>query len=494
MPNALEKIGNALTSSLPGYFGRRETQSYWPNRAQRIVYIQSTIAGVRVTPDTALQSATVWACVNVLSKSIAQLPWRMMREVAPGSSQNCPGALDDLLNHRTNPEMSAYTFRQTMVGHLVTWGNAYAEIERDNAGRPVALWPIEPDRVYVYRRWDTNRLYYQVTNQTKGLVELDFCDMFHVHGLSFDGITGYRTVGYGAQSIGLAMAIERFGASFFGNNCQFGGFIENSKSNLKPEAREALLGPLNENHRGPDQAFRVQYLDAGMKFTPINVEPEKGQFIASREHQIEEICRLFGVPPHKVAQLIRATNNNIEHQGIEFVVDGILPLTSLFEQEADYKLLSSRNPMGYFTRIDVRSLQRGDLAARQTFYSSMFDRGVLSPNDIREMEGLNPIADEEGGNKRFVPLNFQLLEDAGAPEDEATEPPDNSSGGAAAPNGAPSTGDSGAGGDTGSDAGDEGATSVDSKVREVPIRKTVSFIRDDSGEIVGGEITEEHPQ
>ena len=459
MPNILDRISNTLTSSLPGYFGSRETQSYQPNRGQRIVYIQSTIAGVRVTPDTALQSATVWACVNVLSKSIGQLPWRLMQEVDEGSSKVCHNALDDLLNHRPNPEMSAYTWRQTMVGHLVTWGNAYAEIERDNAGRPVALWPIEPDRVFVRRWWDTNRLYYQVNNQTKGIVDLDFCDMFHVHGLAFDGITGYRTIGYGAQTIGLAMAIERFGASFFGNNCQFGGFIENAKSNLSAEAREALLESLNEKHRGPDQSFRVQYLDNGMKFTPINVEPEKGQFIAAREHQIEEICRLFGVPPHKVAQLIRATNNNIEHQGIEFVVDGILPITSLFEQEANYKLINSRNPMGYFTRIDVRSLQRGDLAGRQTFYSAMFDRGVLSPNDIRELEGLNPIADEEGGNKRFVPLNFQLLETAGAPD--APEPPDNSGGGAKAPDGSSAEGTGDAGGDT-SESADEGASSVDS--------------------------------
>jgi HK97 family phage portal protein len=411
-------------NALAGYFGNRETQSHWPNRAQRIVYVQSTISGIRVTPDTALQSAVVWACVNVLAKSVAHLPWRVMRENGPGSSLIAPGDLDSILNNRPNPEMSSFTFRQTMVGNLMTWGNAYAEIERDVAGRPVALWPIEPDRVYVRRDYGTNRLYYEVNNQTTGLTELDFMDMFHVHGLGFDGVTGYRTVGYAAQSIGLAMAIERFGASFFGNNCQLGGVIESDKSNLTPEAKDALEASFNERHQGPDKAFRVKYIDNGMKFKPLEVEPDKGQFTQSREHQIEEICRWFGVPPHKVAHLTRSTNNNIEHQGIEFVQDGILPLTVLFEQEANYKLISTRNPKGFYTRIDVRALQRGDMVARQAFYSAMWDRGVLSANDILHMEGMNAIPEAEGGNKRFVPLNWQLLADAGE-----AEPPGSDDGG-----------------------------------------------------------------
>ena len=413
----ISRIGAALAAlpeRLPGLFGRRETQSYWPNRAQRIVYVQSTIAGVRVTPDTALQSATVWACVNVLSKSIAQLPWRLMREDTPDRSVIVRGSLDDLLNHRPNPEMSAMTFRQTMVGHLLLWGNCYAEIERDAAGRPVALWPIEPDRVFVKRWWDTNRLYYMVTNQTKGIANLDFMDAFHVHGLSYDGITGYRTAGYGAQTIGLAMALERFGAGFFGNNCTIGGFIENPKSNLTPEGREALLQSFEERHKGPDRAHKWQYLDGGMKATPLQVEPDKGQFIQTREHQIDEICRLFGVPPHKVAHLTRSTNNNIEHQGIEFVTDGVLPLTTLFEQEANFKLINARNPQSYYTRIDVRSLQRGDLAGRQSFYAAMFDRGVFSPNDILREEGRNPIPAAQGGDKHFVMATLATLDAAGA--------------------------------------------------------------------------------
>jgi HK97 family phage portal protein len=397
---------------LPGYFGRRETTSYWPNRAQRIVYVQSTIAGIRVTPDTALQSAVVWACVNIVSKSLAMLPWRVMKQIDPKTSVIVPGTIDDLLNKRPNPEMSAFTFRQTMLGNVLTWGDSYAEIERDLAGRPVALWPIEPDRVQVRRWTETNRLYYMVTNQTTGISNLDVDNVFHIKGLSFDGVTGYRTVGYAAQSIGLAMAIERFGASFFGNNCQLGGTIESASSNLSPEAKDEVEASFNERHQGPDRAFKVKYLDAGLQYKPVTVEPEKGQFIEAREHQIEEICRWFGVPPHKVAHLARSTNNNIEHQGIEFVQDGLMPLAVGLQQEADYKLLGV-NSRGLFTRIDLRELTRGDMAARQAFYSAMFDRGIFSPNDVLNFEGMNPIPEKEGGDKHFVALNMQLLESAG---------------------------------------------------------------------------------
>jgi HK97 family phage portal protein len=402
----------SLIDRLRGFFNR-QTQSYWPNRSSRVVYVQSTLAGMRVTPDTALQQAAVWACVQVLSKSLAQLPWRAMRETKPGSSVAYPGTLDSILNSRPNAEMSALTFRETMMGHALTWGNAFAEIERDAAKRPVALWPIEPDRVFIKRDWETGRLYYQVNNQTKGIVDLDFMDMFHIHGPSFDGITGYQLVGMASQSIGLAMAIERFGASFFGNNAQTGGVIKNPKTNLSADARQSLLASFNEQHRGADNSFKWNYIDGGMEIVPTVIEPEKGQFIQSSLNSVETICRWFGVPPHKVAHLARATNNNIEHQGIEFVTDGILPWAVRFEQEANFKLINARNPQGYFTRIDVRSLQRGDLAARGAFYQILFDRGSLSPNDIREYEGMNEILDEDGGNKRFVALNMQLLETAG---------------------------------------------------------------------------------
>ncbi len=389
----------------------RTTQSFMPSRATRIVYVQSTIAGVRVSPDTALQQGVVWACTQVLSKSVGQLPWRVMQRVDSKSSVIAEGySLDYLLHTRPNPEMSSMVWRQTMMGHVLLWGNCFSEIERDTAGRVIALWPIEPDRVQIYRRPATNKLYYQVTNQTKGIAEIEPEDMFHVRGLSFDGITGYPVAGYAAQTIGLAMAIERFGAAFFGNNAMPGGFIKNKRTNLSAPARESLLAEVNAKHGGPDQAFKVHYLDDDMDFLQNKVENDKGQFIQSRQNQVEEICRWFGVPPHKVMHLLRSTNNNIEHQGIEFVTDGILPWTTLFEQEADFKLIPT-NSRRIYTRMDVRALQRGDLAARSAFYTAMFDRGVFSPNDIREQEGLNPIGPD--GDKRFVMSTMMTLENAG---------------------------------------------------------------------------------
>jgi HK97 family phage portal protein len=397
----------------------RLTESYLPNRSNRIVYAQKTLAGVRISPDTALQSAAVWACVNILSKSVAQLPWRAMRRLDTHSSEIADGhGLDYVLNERANPEMSAYTFRETLLGHAAVWGNGYAEIERNRAGSIANLWPIEPDRVWADRgpsasnpNRPARQLYYRVTNQNEGISELEYTDMFHIHGPSFDGVTGYQTVGYAAQSIGLAMAIERFGASFFGNNATPGGIIKDKKSRLSPEGRKALLDDFNSKNQGADRAFSVNYLDSDMDYLPFPVEPEKGQFTQAGQAAVVQICRWFGVPPHKVAELSRSTNNNIEHQGIEFVTDGILPWTTRFEQEANFKLIGARNPLKLYTRIDVRSLQRGDLAARTAFYEKMFQTGAFSSNMILEAEGMNPIGPD--GDKRFVPLNFQTLENAG---------------------------------------------------------------------------------
>lgn len=412
VPAVIQRRG--LVARLRDFFALRQTNSQNPTRGQRVVYVESTIAGVRANPDTVLESAAVWACVNVIAKSVAQLPWRLHKLVGPDSSEIAPGAIDDLLNVRPNPEMSAFTFRETLLWHLELWGNCYAEIERDAGGRPIALWPIEPDRVTPRRYFDDQRtLYYQVRNEYGPVTDLDPADMFHIHGPGWNGNEGYRTTAYAAQSLGLTMALERYAAAFFGQGAQLGGVITNKNTNLNDAGRRALLAEFNQRHQGPDKAHRWQYLDGNMDAKPLSAPPNDAQMIESRGFQVMEVCRWFGVPPHKIADLTRATNNNIEHQGIEFVTDGVLPRTVKFEQEAAFKLLG-RNPTKQFTRIDVRSLQRGDLAGRSAFYQAMFDRGVFSPNDIRHQEGMNPLSKADGGDKRFVMINMQTLDTAGA--------------------------------------------------------------------------------
>jgi HK97 family phage portal protein len=450
-------------SGLLGKFFARQTVSQNPTMGQRIVYVESTLAGVRASPDTVLEISVVWACVNILAKSLAQLPWRFHKMIGSDSSEILAGTnIDNLLNVRPNPEMSAYTFRETMIFHLELWGNCYAEIERDRAGRPIALWPIEPDRVTPRRavgvelatdgtEFVPNELYYWVRSpgvSGAGVVYMKSADIFHIHGPSWNGIEGYRTVAYAAQSLGLTMALERFGASFFGQGCQLGGVITNKNTNLNEDGRRVLLAEFNQRHQGPDKSHRWQYLDGDMDAKPFTVPPEQAQFTGTRQFQMEECCRFFGVPPHKVQSLLRATNNNIEHQGIEFVTDGILPRTIKFEQEANYKLLDPRGAGKFFTRLDVRSLQRGDLAARQSYYAAMWDRGVFTANDILHMEGQNPIPASEGGDKRFVPLNWQLLKTAG----EIPSAPN-------APSGAADPG-SGGGDETSTDTPDDGGSDV----------------------------------
>lgn len=424
-----------LVSSLKDFYNRI-TRSNLP-RHSRIVYRPLSEAGVTVTPDTCLESAAVWSCVQILSKSVAQLPWRLMKETGPGSSQIMgKHPIDFLLNKRPNAEMGAFTFRETIMGHALTWGNGFAEIERSISGDPINLWLIEPDRVLIRRDPVTDRLFYQVTNQTAGVARIEPENMFHLHGPSYDGVTGYAVTQYSTQSIGLALAIERFGAAFFGNNGHLGGVISNPKADLSLEGREALLNTFNHKHQGPYQAFKVAYLDNGMTFQSIGVEPDKGQFIQSAQFQIQQICRLFGVPPHMIADLSKASFNNIEQQSIEFVRNGLTPWVIRLEQEADAKLINVRNPQGYYTYMNVRGLERGDLAARTAFYQNMFDRGVLSINDIRGMEGLNSIGPD--GDIRLVPMNFrslknldqheqlemQVMEKQAGPEPKAEHEPD----------------------------------------------------------------------
>ena len=385
----------------------------WDRPSETRVYsLGKTDAGIYVDADNALKNATVWACVQYLTRTVAQLPWHVMTKDANGNAVVSSGhQVDRLLNTRPCPDMSAFSWRQSMLMNILLRGNAYAEIERDNRNMPYALWPIHPDRVTVLRAED-GALQYEVTGRA-GSTILNAEDMFHVRGLG-DGPVGYSVISYAAQSIGWAKATEVFGSTFFGQGMNPSGVVTTKKA-LSVPALEELKASFKRLYSGP-KGDRTVILDADMDFKPLTLEANKSQFIETRQHQVEEICRWFGVPPHKVMHLLRSTFRNIEHQSIEVVVDSITPWIRVFEQEADYKLFGA-NRQGLYTKVSVQALMRGDNDSRMKFYKGLLDLGVPL-NRILALEDMNGIGPD--GDVSLVSQQVQVLGRLIRGEDPAT--------------------------------------------------------------------------
>lgn len=376
-----------------------------PITGSRIINTGRTAARVYVDADTALKNATVWACVQYLTRTMGQLPWHVMvKDTKGNASVASTNGVDYLLNSRPSPEMGAFTWRQSMLGQALLRGNAYAEIERDNRGVPFALWPIHPDRVRV-RRNAAGALEYEVWN-SDGNAVLSSADMFHVRGYG-DGVVGYGVIEYAAQSIGWAQATELFGSTFFGEGMNPSGIVT-ATAGLSPAGLEELRKEINRLYTGP-RGQRTAVLDAGIKFEKTATNPNDSQFIETRQHQVEEICRWFGVPPHKAMHLLRATFSNIEHQSIEVVVDSITPWARVFEQEADYKLFGAVNRQKFYTKMSFQALLRGDNASRLAFYKGMAELG-MTLNHVLALEDLNGIGPD--GDVPFVSNNVQTLKRA----------------------------------------------------------------------------------
>lgn len=371
---------------------------------RRVAYNARTIAGVTITPDTAVQISAVWACLRYLSQTVAVLPWHVIRPTDKGTAVYRNHPVDWLLWKKPNPEWSSFQFRETLTHWALRWGNGYAELELDQVGRPYALWPVHPDRVQVCRDPETSELYYEVSNGIGGKVDIPMAQMFHVRGFG-DGPVGVNVMDYAAQSLGWAKAAQLFGASFFGNGANVAGIVTAKKFGDGAIAR--LKAEFNSLYKGVRNANKTAFLDADMDWKPIGVDPEKSQLLEINMFLVEEVCRWFGVPPHKVMHLLRSTFNNIEHQAIEVVVDSVSPWVKRFEDEADAKLFGG-NRQSLYTKINMNGLLRGDAKSRMEFYKGMQFVGAMSPNDIRALEDMNSLGadgDVYVMQSQFVPLD-----------------------------------------------------------------------------------------
>lgn len=376
-------------------------------------------AGVRVTAEDAFQVSVFWACIDAIMKAVACSPWQIFQHKPNGDRELLvTDSLAYILNVRANQDMTAISAKEAILIAALSWGNGYAEIVR-SAGKVTQLYPITPDRV-VPERDENGNLKYRVQNDNGSVVYLDQMDMFHLRGPGITGLVGDNVVSKAVHSLGLAIAAERFGETYFGNNTEVGGVLKTANK-LDDNAYNRLKTQWAERHSGPGKSFRPAILDNGLDWTATTTKAQDAQLIQTRKFQIEEICRWFGVPPHKVQSLERSTNNNIEHQGIEFARDALTPWKKRLEQEADFKLFSARGP-ARFSLIDIGWVLKGDFASRATGYQIMRNIGVFSANDILVEEGRNTIGPE--GDIRIVNSANIRLEDVG--NDTAANPPPDS--------------------------------------------------------------------
>jgi HK97 family phage portal protein len=360
-------------------------------------------AGVAVTPDAAMRASAVYACIRVLAFTLGQLPLVTYRRLARGKERAYDHPVYKLLHIQPNPEIDSFHWRATKMAHVCLYGNAYSEIEYNAAGQPIALWLIpawrcQPMRVNTAR--EKNVLVYEVQLPDGGRKLLLQRNVLHIKGLGTDGMLGLSVIQQGAQSIGVSLAAQDFAARFFGQGMNVGGVLEHPGA-LSDNAYKRLQTSFEEKYVGLNKAHRLMLLEEGLKFNKIGINPEEAQFLESRQFQIVDIARMFGVPPHKIAELTRATFSNIEHQAIEFVTDTMMPWFVNWEQQINIKLLGGGDT--YFAEFLVEGLLRGDSISRGQFYNQMFQMAALSPNDIRERENMNPV---EHGDVYFYPLNL----------------------------------------------------------------------------------------
>lgn len=357
-----------------------------------------TDAGIVVTPETALTFSAVFDAVNQISGDVAKLPLNLhKRRPGGGSDVYVESKLHWLVKHEPNPEMGSVVFRRTLVAHALTWHGGFAEIERDGLGRPAALWLITPDRVEVTRRKINGRpegsLVYVVSNGDGVSEEIEPRNMIHLQGLGWSGHGGYRVLNLARQAIGLALAMERFGSAFFGNNSAFGGVLT-APETMDAEEKKDLRHELESVHKSAERAFKFLLLDGGLTYTSIGVEPEKSQLNASRDKQIEEVARFFNIPLHKVKSLERATNNNIEQQDLEYYKGCLLTWLTLLEEECNRKLVSSLERRQQYFKHNANAFLRGDIKSRYDALGVARDRGIINADEWRDLEDMNP---QDGG-------------------------------------------------------------------------------------------------
>ena len=375
-------------------------------------------SGERVDEKSAMQIATVYACVRLLAETVAGLPLHLYISKDGGSAKEkaADHPLYKLLYRQPNPEMTSFSFREVMMTHLLLWGNCYAQIIRDGKNGVLGLYPLLPENVEVDRdeKGQIFYIYHAYTDEKPGENNKDIYfrrdEIFHVPGLGFNGLVGFSPIAMMKNALGTTLAVEKYGSSFFKNGAQPSGVLEHPGVLKDPskirENWSAVYG-------GANNAHKVAVLEEGMQYKAISLPPEDSQFLSTRQFGVTEICRIFRVPPHMVQNMEHATFSNIEHQSIDFVVHTLTPWLVRFEQAIIKDLLLPDEQDDYFPKFNVDGLLRGDYQSRMQGYATGISNGFLSPNDIHRLENWDLIPAEKGGDDYYLNGGYVKLEDAG---------------------------------------------------------------------------------
>lgn len=411
-----------------GLFSKKKpkaTDSISPNKS---IFWGGSTSGVPVSEQSAMQTASVYACVRAISETIASLPLNIYSYEEHGSKIATDHSLYNLLHYEPNPEMTSFQFRETLMSHLLLWGNAYAQIMRDRNGTVTALYPLLPNKMDVWRSTG-GEIFYTYwrdldeahPHEKSGDVTLSKRDVLHIAGLSFNGLVGLSPIGLAKNAIGMAIATENYGAGFFANGANPGGILEHPSTIKNPASVRDAWESL---YKGSGNSGKVAVLEDGLKFHTISIPPEQAQFLETRKFQLNEIARIFRIPPHMIGDLEKSSFSNIEQQSLEFVKYTLDPWVVRLEQSMCQSLLLPSEKSKYFIQFNLNALLRGDYSTRMNGYAIARQNGWMSANDIRELENLNRIPEDDGGDLYLVNGNMVKLTDAGiayGKEDKANE-------------------------------------------------------------------------
>ena len=398
---------------LDGLFRSRDKPQNRTAGSAYSFFMGGSSSGKAVTERSAMQMTAVYSCVRILSEAVAGLPLHVYRYNDSGGKEK---AVDHplylLLHDEPNPEMTSFIFRETLMTHLLLWGNAYAQIIRNGKGEIIALYPLMPNKMTVDRD-ENGHLYYRYNRSNDEAIQskestviLQPKDVLHIPGLGFDGLVGYSPIAMAKNAIGLAIATEEYGAKFFANGAAPSGVLEHPGTIKDPsKVREAWQSQFG----GSSNSGKVAVLEEGMKYTPISISPEQAQFLETRKFQINEIARIFRVPPHMVGDLEKSSFSNIEQQSLEFVKYTLDPWVVRWEQAISRALFTADEKKRYFVKFNLEGLLRGDYQSRMTGYATARQNGWMSANDIRELENLDLIPEEDGGDLYLVNGNMLPL-------------------------------------------------------------------------------------
>lgn len=373
---------------------------YWNNDGNLKYSVPSPNAsGIPVDAQLSLQFSAVWAAVRIISESIASLPINIVEEFANGEKLRIKShPLYSLLNYAPNKIMTPFGFFETNLLSLCLYGNSYSKIIRDGSGRPISLEFLHPSNIEI-KSYDGDIYYHRTDTEDEMYLA---SEIIHFVGLSNDGIHGISPIEKARENIGLGLAAQKFGARFFNSGGQPSGSLSTDKT-LSAEAVERLRASFNNRYAGVGNTQQTIVLEEGLEFKPISIPPDQAQFLATRTFSIQEIARIFRVPPHLLADLTKSSFNNIVEQELEFVTHTIRPYIVRIEQELERKLLLSTERNRFSLKFNLEALLRADPKTRSEFYRSMVSNGIMTINEVRAKEDLNPI---EGGNQNLVQLNM----------------------------------------------------------------------------------------